>query len=962
MSLPTPNLDDRTWKDIVEEAKKIIPGLCPPWTDFNPSDPGIAMVELMGWMTEMLLYRLNRVPDKNYIKFMELMGITLKPQEPARTWLVFDPVAGADPEALPLIPVNTRVAGVNSDGESLTFETMKPLNLNSSRLTEVYTQVKEQYSQRTDDLQSDDKASGGIDLFQGTQDIPHMFYLGDPGIAEVGFDFSLRLFLTLDRPAVGSSLGWSTWDGQQWQDIVPAMDETDGFLKDGQILFTHLPFVETTQVNGHDNYWLRLQLEGYRDGQLPSIKDIKKALELKKESGVMPETGFFSNADIPFLPVRFEGVFTPFGSDGQIDSMLYIGSEVFSRRGIKVNIDIRLADSYTPPSLDDLSELKVRWEYYAQSGEWEPLGTSTPQGTLDSHWGFIDRTEAFTHSGIVTFTNPGDTIPLTLNGEEKCWIRAVLKEGNYGLKKKNNPPVCQTILLNYKEKPTPFQEYIGYDDFNSRHLTPNVQARQVFEPFIPVPRHHPEFYLGFDSPFSNNLHTLYFRLLQEEAAGSKVTWEYHNHQGWKRLPLVADATLNFTQRGPVQFIGPADWTIHKKFGKWAFWLRVRWNKYNLDHPPKLQALNLNAVPAVHAVSHKNEILGSCNGQPFQRFPFARSPILPKPRILVRELVSSIPGEIQDFKEQVDLEIVEEQGSQPGQVILWVLWREQENFYRSTRDSRHYILDIFKAVITFGDGIRGKIPPIGTENIKCQVYYTGGGAKGNIGKNTLVSLEAAIPFIDKVSNPHAAAGGADMETLEEAKLRAPWEVKHRHRAVTAQDFERFAVDASGEVALAHCRAGDNGIVNVLIIPKGKEDDPRKLEASTELCDRVAQYLDQHRLLTTRIQVTGPKYTDITIRAKVVLLRSMLHKAQQVRGEIESCIRSFFHPLTGGMYRKGWPMGRTVHISEIYFLFENVNGVDTVDMLELNGKPMVGKVGVDASGFPYLSGIDITFTSS
>ena len=48
MSLPSPNLDDRTWADIVEEAKKMIPGLCPDWTDFNPSDPGITLLELMG--------------------------------------------------------------------------------------------------------------------------------------------------------------------------------------------------------------------------------------------------------------------------------------------------------------------------------------------------------------------------------------------------------------------------------------------------------------------------------------------------------------------------------------------------------------------------------------------------------------------------------------------------------------------------------------------------------------------------------------------------------------------------------------------------------------------------------------------------------------------------------------------------------------------------------------------------
>ena len=67
MTLPTPNLDDRTFDDIVEEAIRLIPQYCPEWTNYNPSDPGITLVELFAWMTEMILYRLNKVPDKVYV-------------------------------------------------------------------------------------------------------------------------------------------------------------------------------------------------------------------------------------------------------------------------------------------------------------------------------------------------------------------------------------------------------------------------------------------------------------------------------------------------------------------------------------------------------------------------------------------------------------------------------------------------------------------------------------------------------------------------------------------------------------------------------------------------------------------------------------------------------------------------------------------------------------------------------
>ena len=51
--IPAPKLDDRTYADIVAEAMRLIPRYCPEWTNHNPSDPGITIVELTAWMTEL---------------------------------------------------------------------------------------------------------------------------------------------------------------------------------------------------------------------------------------------------------------------------------------------------------------------------------------------------------------------------------------------------------------------------------------------------------------------------------------------------------------------------------------------------------------------------------------------------------------------------------------------------------------------------------------------------------------------------------------------------------------------------------------------------------------------------------------------------------------------------------------------------------------------------------------------
>jgi hypothetical protein len=74
MPIPLPELDDRPYPELVAEAQALIPTLCPAWTNHNPTDPGMALVELLAWLTEMVLYRLDQVPDANYWTFLKLLN------------------------------------------------------------------------------------------------------------------------------------------------------------------------------------------------------------------------------------------------------------------------------------------------------------------------------------------------------------------------------------------------------------------------------------------------------------------------------------------------------------------------------------------------------------------------------------------------------------------------------------------------------------------------------------------------------------------------------------------------------------------------------------------------------------------------------------------------------------------------------------------------------------------------
>ncbi len=107
MPLPIPNLDDRTFDELLEEARRRIRQSCPDWEDLSPNDPGMVLVELFAHLTEAMIYRLNRVPQKVYAEFLNLIGVQRTPPAAAGVTLQFtrrEPLDDAQ-----VVPRGTRV-------------------------------------------------------------------------------------------------------------------------------------------------------------------------------------------------------------------------------------------------------------------------------------------------------------------------------------------------------------------------------------------------------------------------------------------------------------------------------------------------------------------------------------------------------------------------------------------------------------------------------------------------------------------------------------------------------------------------------------------------------------------------------------------------------------------------------------------------------------------------------------
>jgi hypothetical protein len=116
MPLESPNLDDRTFQDLLEDARRRAVLSCPGWTDLSPGDPGMVLLELFAYLTEIMLYRLNRIPEKAFIEFLRLIGVKLQPPGAAAVRLRFTRSAAG--EAALEIPRGTRVSVTRTDSST----------------------------------------------------------------------------------------------------------------------------------------------------------------------------------------------------------------------------------------------------------------------------------------------------------------------------------------------------------------------------------------------------------------------------------------------------------------------------------------------------------------------------------------------------------------------------------------------------------------------------------------------------------------------------------------------------------------------------------------------------------------------------------------------------------------------------------------------------------------------------
>ena len=294
MPLSEPKIDDRSFDQIVSDLRLRIPRYAKEWTNFNDSDPGMTLLQLFAWLTDLMLYRMNKVPLKNYIKFLKLLGEELEPPGPATAHLTF--VTKPNTQAAP-VPARTAIsASLGDGGDPLVFETERGLDLISPPLDTVGLFNGAAF---VDATAANGKPGTKFKPFGANPAAGNAVYLGfvssDPVPAGQAFpqEMTFRVFLppeatagkptkckgTSTPPAPPVTLVWEfrPKDGEPWQRLNVLEDETAAFTREGYIRVEGprdiVPSLEA-RLNEKPRYWIRVRLDAgkrYPAGTAPEI-------------------------------------------------------------------------------------------------------------------------------------------------------------------------------------------------------------------------------------------------------------------------------------------------------------------------------------------------------------------------------------------------------------------------------------------------------------------------------------------------------------------------------------------------------------------------------------------------------------------------------------------------------------------------------------------------------------------
>lgn len=225
------------------------------------------------------------------------------------------------------------------------------------------------------------------------------------------------------------------------------------------------------------------------------------------------------------------------------------------------------------------------------------------------------------------------------------------------------------------------------------------------------------------------------------------------------------------------------------------------------------------------------------------------------------------------------------------------------------------------LVRFGDGLHGAVP--GLHAVIRATYRVGGGTSGNVPPNVINTIIEPVLYGINVTNPEAATGGANAESLASIRVNAARSYRARGRAVTLADYEAIVITGVADIAKAKAVGNNGSSVTVYVAPV---DDGTKRPTLTANQDDIATvYLEDRAMAGVTIQVFGASFVPIFLKMTV----QCLDTARQ--DEVASAIRE---QLDYYFRYQNVNFDQTVTVQALYAQLAGITGLDYVSITQLS----------------------------
>ncbi len=944
-------IDTRDFNDFLKRFKKLTPYYLDEWTIDN-NDFGTALANSFFYILDSVIKRLNKIPEKNFIEFLNLYGIKLVAAQSAIVPITFTISDRVKNDIL--VKKGTQLISTTDEGDEVLFTTYNDIMISRAKITKAFSfeKIKDKIFDLTKFLKSPKELRIFSDSQNGIQN--HELLLGHSDLLNIKKYFNIIIKFSVEEDKAKTlhnileqNTKWHIW----YIDKKTKSEKT--ILLKKQVLTNknivqvklipddNVENIEESKINDFLSRWIKcvfVNLEEQKNTSIPEIMINNLSLEL--QSSVLdrnPEKLYFNNLNFPDKINFF-----PFGKKPLTNSIFYVAdSASFSKKGYEVTLRLfhREVDALL---MSDFEGRIISWEYW-NGRYWTELKTKS-----------ISQDKEFRNIVIIKFICPENIVPTNVNGYDSFWIRSRLAAGDYGSEKfivtktsddqwtteidsdSIKSPFIEKILINFETfQNNKLPQYcLTNNNLICKNWIKNDQLTS-FPIFKFLDEYSDNIFLGFDEKLSKGPFQIFFDIrkntLFENFTGKSKFFYYDDRKKWKRID-VEDETNSFIKSGPVRFQFPFDFTKSNLFGDQLYWLKIENSKSVLN---QIKGIFLNTVSA-HNSQTKEEIIGSSNNLPEQEFKIQHSPIFQSDfKLWVNEYGFLSDDEEDSLIETHKLFEVKDENSKT--IEQWVLWGEIPRLDSSNPFDRNFVINRVSRQVLFGDGTYGKIPPPGTENIKAS-YIFGGGKRGNLPKNSITELKTAVPFVEKVTNPLPSEGGLDTESIERATLRGPHSIKNRGRAITKGDYEWLVLENFPSIAKVRCLPASRhdgktvgGNVTIVVVPTSSEQRPIPSHTLLENISTYLQKVNSNIIHQTNFFVISTIFVKISIKVDLHPKSiAVSHKAETIA---LSKLNKFLHPLFGGKEGNGWEFGELPCVSEIYELLEEIHEVDHVDNLTI-----------------------------